>query len=201
MHNTNRKNKDIKIEHVSIDILKPAEYNPRKWDKEAETQLKESIERYGLVDPLLVNGAKQRKNIVIGGHFRLSVMKDLGIKTVPIVYINIPDIEKEKELNIRLNKNTGEFDWDLLATFDEAFLSDIGFSTEELDDIFAIEDEPEQFDLEKELKKLQINQITIKKGQVYDLNGSRLMWRVPISLDTFSMRHLILPTVKNRRHF
>ncbi len=168
--NTNK----LKIEHVSIDLLKPAEYNPRKWDKEAEDQLKESIKRFGVVDPLLVNFAPQRKNILIGGHFRLSVMKDLGIKEVPVVYINIPDLEKEKELNIRLNKNVGEFDWDLLAKFDESFLSEIGFSSEDLDDIFAIEETPEQFDLEKELAKLNIEKIEIKKGDVYDLDGSRL---------------------------
>ena len=85
-----------------------------------------------------MNSAEERKNIVIGGHFRLSVIKELGITDVPVVYINIPDIEKEKELNIRLNKNTGEFDWDLLKTFDETFLSDVGFSSEDLDDIFAM---------------------------------------------------------------
>lgn len=166
---------NMKIERVSIDLLKPAEYNPRKWDKEAEDQLKESITRFGIVDPLLVNSAQERKNIVIGGHFRLSVMKDLGITEVPVVYINIPDIKKEKELNIRLNKNTGEFDWNILATFDEAFLSDVGFSSQDLDDIFAVEDIPEEFDLEKELKKLNIDKIEIKGGDVYDLNGSRLM--------------------------
>ncbi|MEK7607741.1 MAG: DNA methyltransferase [Patescibacteria group bacterium] len=165
----------IQIEHISIDLLKPAEYNPRKWDRQAEEQLKESIRRYGVVDPLLVNSAEERKNIVIGGHFRLSVIKGLGFKEVPVVYINIPDIEKEKELNIRLNKNTGEFDWDILATFDETFLSSVGFSSEDLDDIFAIEETPEQFDLEKELKKLNITEIKIQKGDVYDLNGSRLM--------------------------
>ena len=161
--------------YVPIDNLHPSEYNPRKWDKEAEGQLKESIKRYGMVDPLLVNSAETRKDIVIGGHFRLTVLKELGFNEVPVVYINIPDIEKEKELNIRLNKNTGEFDWDLLGTFDEIFLKDVGFSSEELDEIFEIEDTPEQFDLEKELAKLDIKEIQIKKGDVYDLNGSRLM--------------------------
>ena len=169
------KERKLAIEQVSIDTLTPASYNPRKWDKEAEAQLKESITRFGIVDPLLVNSAPERKGIVIGGHFRLSVMKSLGITEVPVVYINIPDIEKEKELNIRLNKNTGEFDWDILSTFDEAFLSEVGFSSEDLDNIFAIEETPEQFDLEKELKKLSIEKINVKKGDVYDLNGSRLM--------------------------
>ena len=170
-----KQNKSIKIEHVSINLLKPADYNPRKWSKEAEEQLKESINKFGIVDPLLVNSAEERKNIIIGGHFRLSIFKKLGIKTVPVVYINIPELEKEKELNIRLNKNTGEFDWDLLATFDETFLSGVGFSSEEIDDIFAVEDTPEEFDLKKELEKLNIKDIKVKDGDVYDLNGSRLM--------------------------
>jgi len=165
----------MKIEHVSIDLLKGADYNPRKWSKEAEEQLKESVSRFGIVDPLLVNSAEGRKNVVIGGHFRLSVLKSLGIKIIPVVYINIPNIEKEKELNIRLNKNTGEFDWNLLATFDETFLSNVGFSSEELDNIFEIEDNPEEFDLQKELAKLNIKDIKVKEGDVYDLNGSRLM--------------------------
>jgi DNA modification methylase len=165
----------LRIEHVSIATLKGASYNPRTWDTQATKDLKESIVKYGIVDPLLVNSAPKRKGIVIGGHFRLSVIKELGYTKVPVIFINIPDIEKEKELNIRLNKNTGEWDWDLLATFDETFLSDVGFSSEELDEIFAVEETPEQFDLEKELKKLKIDAIDIKKGDKYDLDGSVMM--------------------------
>ncbi len=101
--------------------------------------------------------------------------KELGIEQVPVVYVNIPDLEKEKELNIRLNKNVGEFNWDLLATFDESFLSDIGFSSEELDNIFQAEDTPEVFDLKKELDKLNIKKIEIQKGDVWQLGNSRLM--------------------------
>ncbi len=165
----------LNIVYVSVNDLQASDYNPRKWDKEAENQLKESIRKYGIVDPLLVNSAEERKNIVIGGHFRLSVIKELGIENVPVVYINIPDIEKEKELNIRLNKNTGEFDWDILKTFDETFLSDIGFSSEDLDSIFELEPTPEEFDLNNELKKLKIDQINVKEGDVYELDGSRVM--------------------------
>jgi DNA modification methylase len=116
-----------------------------------------------------------RKNIVIGGHFRLKVAKDLGYKEIPVVYVNIPDVEKEKELNLRLNKNVGEWDWSLLSDFGETMLSDIGFSSEELDDIFDIEDTPEQFDLQKELEKLDIKNIEIQKGDVWQLGDSRLM--------------------------
>jgi DNA modification methylase len=168
-------NSTLKITYVPVLSLRPAEYNPRKWDAKAAKDLKESITKYGIVDPLLVNSAPERKGVVVGGHFRLTVIKELGIKEVPVVYINIPDIEKEKELNLRLNKNVGEWNWDLLATFDETFLSTAGFSSEDLDEIFAVEDTPEQFDLEKELKKLKIDTIDIKKGDKYDLGGSVMM--------------------------
>lgn len=173
--NTKIVKEKLHVQYVPTADLRTADYNPRKWSKEAEVQLEEGIRKYGLVDPFIVNAALKRKNILIGGHFRLSIAKKLGIKEVPVVYINIPDLEKEKELNIRLNKNTGEFDWEMLATFDEQFLSSIGFSSEELDDIFHIEDNPEEFDLEKELAKLKIDKIEIKKGDVWKLGESKMM--------------------------
>ncbi len=164
----------LNIVYVPVRDLRPAPYNPRKWTKEQAVQLKESIKQNGIVDPLLVNSALKRKNTVIGGHFRLSVIKDLGIKEVPVVYLNIPDIEKEKSLNLRLNRNQGEFDFDLLAKFDESFLADIGFSSEELDNIFVDDDTPEMFDLEKELNKLDIKKIEIQKGDVYQIGKHRM---------------------------
>lgn len=167
--------KKLQVQYVDASLLKASEYNPRRWSKEAEAQLQESIKRFGLVDPFIVNSAPERKNIVIGGHFRLAMAKKLEFKEVPIVYINIPDLEREKELNIRLNKNTGEFDWNLLTDFGEAFLSDVGFSSEELDNIFAIEDTPEMFDLQKELAKLDIKNIEIQKGDVWQLGKNKLM--------------------------
>jgi DNA modification methylase len=169
-------NNNLAVTYQSVEKLNPAPYNPRKWNEDAIAQLTESIKSFGLVDPILVNSATDRKNIVIGGHFRLKVAKDLGIKEVPVVYIDIPDIEREKELNIRLNKNLGDWDYELLAEFDETLLSTIGFDSEEIDAIFdQVVDEPETFDLEKELRKLDINTITVQKGDVYLLGDSRLM--------------------------
>lgn len=168
-------NKNIAIVAVPVSSLKPATYNPRTWNTEQEEALKESITRFGLVDPIIANGADKRKNVVIGGHFRLKIAKDLGYTEVPVVYVNIPEIEREKELNLRLNKNTGSFDFKLLAEFDKAFLTDVGFSSEEMDEIFAVDTNTEQFDLKKELEKLDIKKVNVKKGDVYELDGSRLM--------------------------
>ncbi len=166
---------NIKVEYVKVDQLQFAAYNPRTWSKEATEQLTESLKRFGFVDPVIVNKAPNRINICIGGHGRLKIAKDLGYTEVPVVYVNIPNIEKEKELNLRLNKNTGAWDMDLLAEFDQSILADVGFSSEELDEVFMEVDIPEEFDLDKELAKLDINKIELKKGDILDLAGSRLL--------------------------
>ncbi len=166
---------NLTIVYVPVTELISPEYNPRSWSEENTEELKESIRRYGIVDPILVNSSQERNNIVIGGNFRLKVIKELGYTEVPVLYINIPDLEKEKELCIRLNKNQGEWDISLLSQFDESFLSDIGFDSVELDEIFEDETEESIFDPEKELEKVGIENVTVQKGDVYDLDGSRLM--------------------------
>jgi len=170
------KNTSLQTVYVDIDKLVKADYNPRTWDEKALNDLKTSIKKFGLVDPVIANNAKNRKNIVIGGHMRIEAAKSLGLKQIPVVYLDIPDLEKEKELNLRLNKNQGEFDFKLLANFAEDFLSDIGFDSEELDDIFDWEDEnPELFDLEKELKKLDITKVEVQKGDIWQLGVHKIL--------------------------
>lgn len=165
---------NLKIVYVPINDLKKSEYNPRKWSEAQTSDLRESITRFGCVDPLLANNAPGRENILIGGHFRLQVATELGYKEIPVVYVNIPDIEKEKELNLRLNKNLGEFDFTLLKDFGEEFLCDVGFTTEELDLIFDVDTTPEQFDLKRELEKMNI-EVTVQKGDRYEIDGSIVM--------------------------
>ena len=166
---------NLKIVYVPIDNLKKSEYNPRKWNEVQISALRESMTRFGVVDPLICNLAPGRENIVIGGHFRLKVAKDMGLTEMPVVYVKILDIEKERELNVRLNKNLGEFDLNLLKDFGEEFLVDVGFTTEELDSIFEIDPTPEQFDLKLALDKMNISEITVKKGDRYEIDGSVVM--------------------------
>jgi ParB-like chromosome segregation protein Spo0J len=128
------------VVYVPVSALRPAEYNPRKWDEAAVKQLRQSIENFGLVDPIIVNAAVNRNGIVIGGHFRLEVAKSMGFSEVPVVYVDIPDEERERELNLRLNKNLGDWDWSLLANFNETELLGVGFSDEELAMGFGLSD-------------------------------------------------------------
>ena len=137
----------IKIVKVNIDQLKYAEYNPRlATDKEKE-DLKKSLKKFGFVEPIVVNSSSERKNVIIGGHFRVRMAKEIGMKEVPVVYVNIAEIEKEKELNLRLNKNLGSWDLGLLREFDEYMLKDVGFTEEELDNVFNLGEEDDGFDI------------------------------------------------------
>ena len=62
---------NLKIEYVSIDSLVANDKNPRKWTDEQKKQLKESINRFGNVDPIIVNTHEERMNVIVGGHFRV----------------------------------------------------------------------------------------------------------------------------------
>lgn len=111
-----------------------AEYNPRELTEKQFSDLKDSIKRFGFVDPIIVNINKERKDIVIGGHQRLKIAEHLGIETVPTVELDLT-IDKERELNVRLNKNTGKWDFDMLANhFEMDELKDWGFEDADFGD-------------------------------------------------------------------
>jgi len=126
------------IHHVPLDLLNPAPYNPRAMTDKEAADLTESIKRFGMVDPLVVNVYPGRDHILVGGHQRLNICRLLGHTTVPITIVHLPE-EKERELNLRLNRNTGHWDWDMLAEFDLPLLRDVGFTDEELVKNFDID--------------------------------------------------------------
>jgi hypothetical protein len=120
------------IIQVKIKDLIPAEYNPRKLTEKQFNDIKNSIDKFGIVDPIIANKNDTRKNIVIGGHQRLKVIKELGYKEVPVIYVDLNE-KDERELNVRLNKNTGEFDYEILADqFEMEDLLEWGFMVDEL---------------------------------------------------------------------
>ena len=119
----------MKIEQIKASKLKPATYNPRQISTKQYKDLSKSIATFGLVDPIIVN----KDFTVIGGHQRLKVLNEMQTDTIPCVVLNLSK-EKERELNVRLNKNTGDFDIDILANeFDIDELVDWGFKHIDLD--------------------------------------------------------------------
>jgi len=99
------------IEKKQIADLIPAPYNPRQSTAKQEKHLKESLEKFGLVEPIIFN---KQTGYIVGGHFRVRELKKLGIKEIECVIVDLNEAD-EKELNIRLNANTGSWDWDTLA--------------------------------------------------------------------------------------
>jgi hypothetical protein len=99
------------IEKKKIADLIPAPYNPRQSTAKQEKHLKESLEKFGLVEPIIFN---KQTGYIVGGHFRVRELKKLGITEIECVIVDLNEAD-EKELNIRLNANTGSWDWDTLA--------------------------------------------------------------------------------------
>lgn len=165
---------------LSVDALRPAEYNPRKklkaGDKEYE-KIKNSIQEFGYVEPIIVN----YDMTVIGGHQRLTVLKDLGYTEVQCVEVHIEDENKVKALNIALNKITGAWNEQLLAdlivdlqaaNFNTDFT---GFEVPEIEQLFSKvhnkDIKEDDFDVDAELQKPTMSQA----GDVWLLGRHRLI--------------------------
>ena len=169
----------IEIKELPLKELKPAAYNPRKklkkGDKEYE-KIKQSLLKFGYVDPIIVN----EDLTVIGGHQRLTVLKDLDYETAKCVIVDLPK-EDEKALNIALNKITGQWDEallaDLLLDLQESDLNlDLtGFEPPEIDDILSNVHDKElsedEFDVEEELKKPTLS----RHGDIWQLGKHRVI--------------------------
>ena len=84
------------IEYVNIDDIKPAAYNPRKITESQIETLKESIHKIGLVIPILVN---KKNNVILAGHQRTKASRTLGVKKVPVIYVEDMAIGDEIKFN------------------------------------------------------------------------------------------------------
>lgn len=122
-------NKTLKRETIPISRLIPADYNPRRISNEAKQGLSKSIERYGLVQEIVVNS---RSGNIVGGHQRVTVLKESGVTEVPVVWVDLDEAE-EKALNITLNnpKIAGEYD-DSLTELLQSIRTDVGVAFDDL---------------------------------------------------------------------
>jgi DNA modification methylase len=174
----------VDIQKIEVSRLKAAEYNPRvalkSGDKEYE-KLKRSIQEFGFVEPIIWNS---RTGNVVGGHQRLTVLRDLGETAIDCVVVDL-DERREKALNIALNKVQGSWDEDKLA----ALLSDLeasafdvtmtGFDAAEVDELLnqfyskeAVED---NFDVEKAHEDIRAKGAVTKRGDIWRLGEHLLM--------------------------
>ena len=180
------------IEKKNTADLLPADYNPRKDLKPGDAEyekLKRSIEQFGYVEPVIWNKTTGR---VVGGHQRLKVLMDMGMTEVDCVVVEM-DEDKEKALNIALNKISGDWDKDKLALliadlqgadFD---VSLTGFEPAEIDDLFkdTLKDgvKDDDFDVGAELEKPTMT----KHGDIWTLGRHRLICGDSTKAETYDL--------------
>ena len=181
---------NIEIKNT-VDLL-PADYNPRKDLKPGDAEyekLKRSLETFGYVEPVIWNKTTGR---VVGGHQRLKVLMDMGMAEIQCVVVELSE-EKEKALNIALNKISGEWDNDKLALLiadlqgEDFDVSLTGFEAAEIDALFkdTLKDgiKEDKFNVEEELKKPVIT----KTGDVWSLGRHRLICGDSTKAETFEI--------------
>ena len=180
------------IQTLPVDKLVPADYNPRKDLKPGDTEyekLKRSLSEFGYVEPVIWN---KTTGHVVGGHQRLKVLIDTGITEVECVVVEM-DTEKEKALNIALNKINGYWDKDKLAILitdlqgEDFDVSLTGFDAPELDALFkdaqraGVQDD--DFDVDAALKEPAIT----KPGDLWLLGKHRLVCGDSTKRDVFDL--------------
>jgi len=156
-------------EKRTINDLVPYQHNPRRLTKEQEDQLRKSLEKFNLVEIPAIN----TNGTIIAGHQRLAILKILGRGNEEID-VRVPNREltepELKEYNVRSNKNTGEWDFLLLASnFDLDMLKDVGFNSVELDHIFKPGFGPKDDELP------ELRPTNIKPGDMFKLGNHRLL--------------------------
>ncbi len=143
------------LESRKVADLIPADYNPRKLTDKAKSDLEKSVQSFGQVEPLVIN----RDGTIIGGHSRVKVYADLEIMDTPVMVPNRQLTEdEERELNLRLNKNVGEWDPSKLKEFFGVdFLKDVGFEDGELRVWFGLEEANTTVVDENRMQVLMVN--------------------------------------------
>ena len=171
------------MEIVKVDIheLISPEYNPRQITDDEMEKLKNSINEFGYIAPIIVN---KHNNHIIGGNQRYEALKSLGYTDVDVIFVDEHDLNREKALNIALNKISGEWDFVKLADIiDDLELNDFdisltGFDEPELEN-FGIEEDPTEHEpvevVEDDYEEPDDLEVTVQTGDIYILGNHRLM--------------------------
>lgn len=127
----------LPTEKTAALLRKAAPYNPRTISATDLAALAQSMQTFGVVQPIVVN---RTTGLIVGGHQRVLAAQEAGIKELPVVYVRL-DREKERALNLALNRIQGA--WDntklsaLLADLDEDVRRMTGFGEIEIADLLA----------------------------------------------------------------
>lgn len=157
-----------------VDDLVPQGINPRKISDKQMSDLKKSLQKYGLVEIPAIDF----DGTILAGHQRIKALQLLGLGD-ELIDVRVPNrklTEKEsKEYLIGSNALGGDWDFDLLKDFDIDMLIDVGFDDISLSEIFNKEKEAvdDNFNVEKELKK--ITEPKTKLGDIILLGKNKIL--------------------------
>jgi site-specific DNA-methyltransferase (adenine-specific) len=158
----------LKIEYVDINSIKPYKKNAKLHPQEQIEQIKKSIEKFGMDDPIGI-----WKDEIVEGHGRLIACKQLGYEEVPIIRLDHLTDEERKAYTLAHNKLTMNSDFDIdilndeLMNFDTIDMSDFGFDLD-------LGMEKEQEIIEDEVPDVP-EEPKAKLGDIYQLGNHRLM--------------------------
>ena len=169
--------KDLKlaIEYIELDKLKPDPNNARRHEKTDVKAVQNSIDKFGMCDPIGIWG---EENIIVEGHGRLLALRELGYTEAPCIRLDHLDEEGRKMYALAHNKTAELSSWDndkvrqtikSLANYSVS-ASDFGFDLSEFEERKEVEEiEPEQ---EEEAEEVEPR---VKAGEVWQLGRHRLM--------------------------
>lgn len=161
----------LKIVLIDINEITPYEGNAKTHDVPQIKQIKASIKKFHMIDPIGVHGTN---NTIVEGHGRYIACKQLGYKQLPCIRLDHLTDEERKAYTLAHNKLTMNTDFDIdilteeLNKIEEIDMSEFGF---DLDDIFGEEKEVEEDDFDGELPE----EPKSKLGEIYQLGNHRLM--------------------------
>lgn len=101
-----------KLHKKNLSFFKQNKKNPRLLSRHDADHLSQSIKKFGLCEPIVCNLDGE----IIGGHQRVHILQEQKIDEVD-VYLPDSHLDRDQcdELNIRLNRNSGEWDYDILS--------------------------------------------------------------------------------------
>jgi DNA modification methylase len=178
---TSKPNQALRIEYVAVDTLRVDPGNPRRITGAEEETLARSIRKFGFNVPIV---ARRADGTIIGGHQRLRAAIRLGLKRVPVIFVDL-GVEQSRLLNVALNKIGGTWDDELLARAfaelaPETDLTLTGFDSDDIGKLLRSldarekRDRPEAFDVEAAIASARAA-ARVKRGEIWVVGEHRIM--------------------------
>ena len=171
---------DMIIRKVSVTDINPAKYNPRKDLKSGDPayeKLKRSMTEFGYVEPIIWN---EETGNIVGGHQRYKVLVAEGHTEVECVIVKMSP-EREKALNVALNKVTGDWEFEALADLikdletQDFDVTLTGFDAAEIEDLFSQVHDKDAKDDDYDVNKALEEAAFVEPGDVWLLGRHRLL--------------------------